>query len=66
MIRLLSITVRLGFYRWARREIRPDHPDLSQILQRITALEHQQRAEILRLRRWRAVSPTLSAAKEWL
>lgn len=66
MTRLLSITVRLAFYRWAQREIRRTHPDVAMILMRVTELEHEQRAEIARIRRWRNTSPTLSAVKNWL
>lgn len=65
-MRLLSITIRLACYRWARREISRSHPDLPFILQRIASLEHEQRAEIRRLRAWRHNSSTLSAVKNWL
>lgn len=70
MIRLLAITTRLVCYRWARRDLqaqgRHGDPDMPRIVRSINLLEHQQRAEIARIRRWRQSSPTLSAVKNWL
>lgn len=70
MITLLWITVRLAFYRWARHDLqaqgRHGDRDMPRIVRSIATLEHQQRAEIARLRRWRNTSPTLSAVKNWL
>lgn len=43
-IRLWINTLRLAYYRWARREIHPLHPDLPAIVHRIRRLELERSA----------------------
>jgi hypothetical protein len=66
VIRLLLLLARLGFYRWAAREIDPMHPDVDRVVVTCNELEHEWRCAIVNVRRWRATSPTLSAVKTWL